>query len=187
MLMRWLAALLFAGGLAVGVGVDMTATAHASDHTRPGEAWHEISLPFGGGSAMCADVPGGSTAAGAPLRLTGCHGYASDGAPQRWHFPGGRFQTVSNTNSGLCIGFPGGGSPAAGARLVQERCDQVPAWHLVPRGRDSTDPLFVLETSGPGGPALCMTAGSLGDDDQTPLVAAPCQGFGNAAGLFELG
>jgi hypothetical protein len=47
--------------------------------------------------------------------------------------------------------------------------------------------LFRLETSGPGGPALCMAAGDLGDNDQTPLVAASCQGFGNAAEILELG
>ena len=42
-------------------------------------------------------------------------------------------------------------------------------------------------TSGPGGPALCLAAGNLGDNDQTPLVAASCQGFGNAAEILELG
>jgi hypothetical protein len=127
MRMRWLAALLFAGGLAAGLDAGLTGTAHAADPTRPGKPWNEIFLPFGHGqgSAMCVDVPGGSTA-GAPLRLSRCHGYASDGARQRWRFPGGRFQKVSNTNSGLCIGFPGGGSPVTGARLEQVRCDQVP-------------------------------------------------------------
>jgi hypothetical protein len=35
--------------------------------------------------------------------------------------------------------------------------------------------------------ALCMTAGNLDDNDQTPLVAARCQGFGNAAEILELG
>jgi Ricin-type beta-trefoil lectin domain len=136
---------------------------------------------------MCVDVPGGSTAAGAELRLTRCHGYASDGAPQRWRFLGGRFQKVSNTNSGLCIGFPHGGSPVTGARLVQERCDQVPAWQLVPQGRDGTDPLSMLETSGPGGPALCMAAAGLGGASATPLVALPCAGFQDAGQLLELG
>jgi hypothetical protein len=189
MLTRWLAALLFTGGLAVGLGVDMTVTAHASDPTRPGRTWHEISLPFGNGkgSAMCVGVPGGSTVAGTPLRLSRCDGYASDGAPQRWHFPGGRFQKVTNTNSGLCIGFPGAGVPVTGARLVQDRCDQVPAWQLVPQGRDGTDPLSVLETSGPGGPALCMTAAGLSDADAAPLVALPCAGFQDAGQLLELG
>lgn len=94
---------------------------------------------------------------------------------------------MSNPASGLCIGFPAGDAPASGARLVQERCDQVPAWQLVRQGRDGTDPVFVLETSGPGGPALCMAAADLSDDNQTPLVAAPCQRFGNAAEILGLG
>jgi hypothetical protein len=90
-------------------------------------------------------------------------------------------------DSGVCIGFPGGGPPVTGARLVRERCDQVPAWQQVRESRDGTDPFFRLETSGPGGPALCMTAGNLGDNNQTPLVAARCQGYGNAAEILELG
>ena len=60
-------------------------------------------------------------------------------------------------------------------------------WQQVRQSRDGTDPYFRLETSGPGGPALCMAAGNLGDNDQTPLVAASCQGFGNAAEILELG
>jgi len=189
MRMRWLATLLFAGGLAAGLGVDVTATAHASGPTPPEQPWNEISLPLsaGQGGTMCVGGPGRASAPGAPLRLTRCHGYASDGAPQRWHFPGGRFQKVSSRHSGLCIGFPGGGAPVTGARLVQERCDRVPAWQLVPQGRDGTDPLSVLETSGPGGPALCMAAAGPGGAGATPLVALPCAGFQDAEQLLELG
>jgi len=87
----------------------------------------------------------------------------------------------------MCVDVADGGGTAAGARLVQERCDQVPPWQQVRQSRDGTDPYFRLETSGPGGPALCMAAGNLGDNDQTPLVAASCQGFGNAAEILELG
>jgi hypothetical protein len=208
--MRWLAALLFAGGLAAGLGAGLTGTAHASDPTRPARPWNEIFLPFGNGTgtSMCVDVPGGTSAPGARLQLYRCHGYASDGAPQRWSLScaggtgcasGGRFYELSNPGSDLCIGFPDGGVPANGARLVQESCGQVPDWQLVPQGRgsrgnresrgnrDDADPHVMLETSGPGGPALCMTAGNLSDDNQTPLVAAPCQGLGNAAQILELG
>jgi hypothetical protein len=189
MRMRRMAGLLFAGGLAVGLAGGMTATAHASGPMRPGEAWNEIFLPFGNGtgSNMCVDVPGGSTAAGVRLQLSQCHGYASSGAPQRWHFTGGRFYEMSNTNSGLCVGFPDGGPPATGARLVQERCDQVPAWQLVRQSRDGTDPLFQLETSGPGSPALCMAAAALSNDNHVPLVALPCDGFQDGEQLLELG
>jgi hypothetical protein len=93
---------------------------------------------------------------------------------------------MPNENSGLCIGFPGGGPPVTGARLVQERCGQVPAWQLVPLSRDGADPLVQLETSGSGGPALCMAAASLSDRNHTPLVALPCNGFQDAAQILEL-
>jgi hypothetical protein len=49
MRMRWLAALIFAVGLAAGFGAGMTGTAHASDPARPGNPWNEILLPFGHG------------------------------------------------------------------------------------------------------------------------------------------
>jgi len=42
-------ALLAAGGLAAGLGAGLTGIAHASDPTRPGQAWNEISLPFDSG------------------------------------------------------------------------------------------------------------------------------------------
>jgi hypothetical protein len=69
MSMRRIAGLLFAGGLAAGLGAGMTAIAHASDPVRPAQAWNEIFLPFdtGQGNTMCVD------AAGARLRLSRCH------------------------------------------------------------------------------------------------------------------
>ena len=56
---------------------------------------------------------------------------------------------------------PEGGPPVSGARLVQERCDQVPPWQQIRQSRDG--------------------------NDRTPLVAASCQGFGNTAEILELG
>ena len=45
MRMRRMAGLLFAGGLAAGLGAGMTATAHASDPAPPAKTWNEIFLP----------------------------------------------------------------------------------------------------------------------------------------------
>jgi hypothetical protein len=87
----------------------------------------------------------------------------------------------------MCVDVADGGPPVTGGRLVQERCDQTSPWQQVRQSRDSTEPYFRLETSGSGGPALCMAAGDLGDNDQTPLVAASGQGFGSAAEILELG
>ena len=108
-----MAALLAAGGLAAGLGAGLTGIAHASDPTRPGKAWNEISLPFdnGKGIAMCVGAPDGSTAAGAWLQLSRCHGYAPNGTPQRWHFSGGRFHQMaaarlSNDNHVPLVALP---------------------------------------------------------------------------------
>ena len=123
------------------------------------------------------------------LQLSHCHAYASDGASQRWRFLGGRFHRGVEHEQRPVHRLPGRrilpvtGCPAG----VRNDAYQVPAWQLVRQSRDGTDPLFRLETSGPGGPALCLAAGNLGDNDQTPLVAASCQGFGNAAEILELG
>jgi len=185
-----MAALLAAGGLAAGLGAGLTGIAHASGSTRPGQAWNEISLPFDSGqgsTTMCVSVPDGSPAAGARLQLARCHAYAPNGTPQRWRFSGGRFHQVSNARSGLCIGFPDGGPPVTGARLVQQRCDQVPGWQLVRQSRDGADPLFQLETSGPGSPALCLAAARLSNDNHAPLVALPFDGFQDPGQLLELG
>ena len=66
-------------------------------------------------------------------------------------------------------------------------CSSRAAWQLVPLSRDGADPLVQLETSGSGGPALCMAAASLSDRDQTPLVALRCEGFQDAVQILELG
>ena len=98
-----MAALLAAGGLAAGLGAGLTGIAHASDPTRPGKAWNEITLPFdnGKGIAMCVGAPDGSTAAGAWLQLSRCHGYAPNGTPQRWHF-----SRLSNDNHVPLVALP---------------------------------------------------------------------------------
>ena len=174
--MRRMAGLLFAGGLAAGLGA-VTAIAHASDR-RPAQAWHEIFLPFdnGQGNTMCVDVAdGGGTAAG-----TGC-GFPGpvreERRAARWQF--GAVLRVSNTTAAC----------ASASLTADLRCRPGArcAWQQVRQSRDGTDPYFRLETSGPGGPALCMAAGNLGGTDQTPLVTASCQGFGNAAEILELG
>ncbi|HYV81520.1 MAG TPA: hypothetical protein VE979_25665, partial [Streptosporangiaceae bacterium] len=64
------------------------------------------------GITLCADNFG-STAQGRNLQLWRCHGYASDGTPQRWNFSlaqqnrkdGTLFYQIENVGSGLCIGL----------------------------------------------------------------------------------
>ena len=190
---RWIAAVLLAATLAAVLSLGLAGSAHA-DPTVPSDTWNEIFAPFdnGHGNTMCVDVPGGSTSAGAPLQFFHCHGYASDGGPQRWHlingngnaWPGvGLLYLIKNIGSHGCIsvaGNPGTG----GGRLVQEPCGQATFWALHVQNANGTDPLFELIANGTN---LCMAAGDTFDNNQTPLVARTCDGFQDAAQVLQLG
>ena len=192
-----MAALLGAGVLALSLSIGLASTAHASDPTVPSETWNEIFVPFdnGLGNTLCVDVPGGTTAPGAQLQLYHCHGYASDGAPQRFSWDcdfgiscalGGEDFKMFNVSSQLCIGVPSGNA-VNGARLIQESCRDITdvGWTMVKQNTNGTDPLFVLESDANRG--LCMAAGNLLDGNRTPLVVANCNGFSDSAQILELG
>ena len=112
---RKLAVALATAALAAGLTMAGTGTAHAaaSPPAAPG-TWAEIFAPEinSNGITLCADNFG-STAQGHNLQLWRCHGYASDGTPQRWNFSlaqqnrkdGTLFYQIENAGSGLCIGL----------------------------------------------------------------------------------
>ena len=80
----------------------------------PANTWAEIFAPEinASGITLCADNSG-STAQFQSLQLWRCHGYASNGTPQRWQFSylgqylGGSIPEyrIANVGSGLCIGL----------------------------------------------------------------------------------
>ena len=86
-LKKKLAAALAAVGLAAGLSLAGTGTARATDFPTPGQ-WAEIFNPYlhAQGNTLCFDDPSGSTSLGTQVQLYRCHGYASNGAPQRWVF-----------------------------------------------------------------------------------------------------
>jgi hypothetical protein len=73
--------------LAAGLALAGTGTARA-DVLPPAGTWAEIFNPniHAHGITLCADDPNGSTAQFQALQLWRCHGYASNGIPQRWTF-----------------------------------------------------------------------------------------------------
>jgi len=175
-----LAALLSGGLLVAGLSVGLSGTAHASDPTVPATTWNEIFVPFDNaqGNTMCVDVPGGSTSAGVPLQFFHCHGYASNGSPQRWHFipsfttdSGAVAYLIQNTGSGLCVTNPVN-NVNSGLRLQQGRCGSAPFWVINRQNANGTDPLMELAIFGTD---LCMSAANLSDGNSTPLVATTCQ------------
>jgi len=112
---RKLAVALATAALAAGLTMAGTGTAHAAASPPAGPGtWAEIFAPEinSNGITLCADNFG-STAQGHNLQLWRCHGYASNGTPQRWQFSylgqylGGSIPEyrIANVGSGLCIGL----------------------------------------------------------------------------------
>src|SRR5450432_3207376 len=169
--------LLSAGVLAVGLNTVMAGSAQAS--VTPATTWNEIWTPYqtAQSNTLCVDVPGGSTARGLHLQLFHCHGYGSDGAPQRWQFvyvgpDGWPVYNIINVKSGLCM-------TAAPSGVTQDLCNSTfSEWSMRSENLWSTDPNFSLAmlSSGlaDGTGSTCLAAGNSTDRNGTPLVVTPC-------------
>jgi hypothetical protein len=177
-----LAAAAFAGGLTMG----MTGTARAD--VTPGDGWAEIFSPYTS-SLACLDDPGGSTTFGTPIQLFHCHGYASNGAPQRWNFafwtnvsPGVTAYSIT-TQAGYGVGNISGLPAFAGARVGLKRSIIGPVWYLHSRNEYSGDPAFALELADTG---YCMSLPDLSGRNGESIVLEPCD-LGSALQLWNLG
>ena len=186
MRIRKIVIMLFAGTLAAGLSTGMAGAAHAaSDPTIPDPVWNEISVPFlnGQGNPLCVDVTNGSMSSGTRLQLFHCHGYDSQGGPQRWHFDNtglpARVYKIWNVNSGLCIGFD-----TDFVHLVQEPCGLATAWQEILQNANGTDPLIELAAANTN---LVMASASEVDSNHNQLVVAPFTGFNDAAQILQLG
>jgi hypothetical protein len=197
-----LAGTLAATGLALGLTLGATGTARA-DVTPPTYGWSEIFNPYLTAQhiTLCLDDPEGSRAANTLLQLYHCHGYASNGAPQRWTFlptfdsktgdpltgSGHILYKVVNTVTGLCLGAP---NITAGTitRLVD--CNSGPGnwWVLISSPASPTGPDFQLQLWNPWiAPSLdCAAASNFTDNNGTRLVIEPCSPT-DTRQLFRLG
>jgi hypothetical protein len=74
--------------IALAAGVTLAGTGIARADVLPPSGWSEIYSPnlHAQGLTLCFDDPAGSTASGTQVQLYHCHGYAANGAPQRWVF-----------------------------------------------------------------------------------------------------
>ena len=196
-------ALLSAGALAVSLSTVMAGSAQAS--VTPDPAWNEIWAPYltARSNTVCVDDPGGSLAIGVHLQLFHCHGYGSDGAPQRWYFHDlgstsapqySHIYWIEDTHSGLCLSAmtPGG------AVTEENTCGNHSSaiWMLRSENLWSTDPNFLLVLwsstfGGDGTTGYCLAAGNSTDSNHTPLVTVPCNtgpgGFQNGLAVWRLG
>jgi hypothetical protein len=198
---RKLAGALAAIGLAAGLALAGTGTARA-DVIPPSGSWAEIFSPYlhAQNITLCADDPDGSTSV-TKIRLWRCHGYASNGGPQRWVFtPVGQYNKntgtiftvyqIRNQTSGLCLGFPE--TSPTGVDLIQEPCGSGAfdtQWALEPVDPSGTSPDFQLETLEPRLTYVghwCMAVSNFTDNNATRLVAEPCEPT-DTRQLFNLG
>jgi hypothetical protein len=189
---------------ALAAGLTMAGTGTARADVVPASTWNEIFAPEinASGNIMCADNFG-SNAQFQNLQLWHCHGYASNGTPQRWHLTfagnflgsGPPMYQISNVGSGLCIGLDPNRMNAgtvAGSNLLQESCSNssfMTVWELVP-ATDSPDPnnqfMLVNIWGALGHQQYAMEANTFLDTNGNRLIAEPVSPF-NSAQWFALG
>ena len=204
--MTRLGGVLAAAGLAAGLTMAGTGTAGA-DVTPPAGpgTWAEIFAPEINSNhiTLCVDDPNGSTAQFQSLQLWSCHGYASNGTPQRWQFSyagqwlGGPLPMykIANVGSGLCIGLDPNRVNAGtipGSNLVQESCiSNLTTWMLKP-ATQSPDPnnqfmlLNVFDGLSFHHAPYAMEANTFLDQNGNRLIAEP-QDDWNSAQWYALG
>lgn len=202
-----LAGVLAAAGLAVSAAIIGSAgTARADVIPPPAPTWSEIFNPFLNGQniTLCADDPNGSTAEGQWLDLWRCHGYASNGAMQRWYFlpvyvqdasgnwvpfteDGSSVYEILNLASGKCLDREDG---SLGNPVTLRTCDNNNTelwWEMLPTPLSST--AFELSTWPRDDPRFtpqCMSASNFTDRNATGLVKELCSPY-DTSQLWSLG
>jgi hypothetical protein len=142
-------AVLATAGLVAFLSVGVTASARADVVPQP--PWSEIFPPLTDNLA-CLDDPSGSATPGTALQLFHCHGYASNGGPQRWLFNAWGAPNVQNlyhiNSHNLCLGGDPNHGLTPGERAELVTCSGWfggPIWSLHSRNAYSGDPYFMLE------------------------------------------
>jgi Ricin-type beta-trefoil lectin domain len=187
--LRRLVGLLAAGALAAGMSAGAGVAAQgapaqvATVSPSPGStgAWYEIYAPLidHSGYYRCLDVPEASVQPGQAVQTYHCHGYASNGANQRWRFwpeANGSYE-IQNVNSQLCLEMVLYGS----GPVFQNYCENYPEedWQIV----SANGTQFVLDNVGVR--SLCAAVSDL-SGDSSPVVKQNCN-LGYAQQIWELG
>lgn len=169
-----LSALALAGGLA------LAAPETARADVVPAQTWNEI-VPVFADQTACLDDPGGSATAGTHVQLFHCHGYASNGGPQRWVLalwgnlsPGATAYHIFSHN--LCLGPDQSGPAGPGTRVTLVKCGLGPLWTLHSRNAFPGDPYFTLELGLPGDTSECMALPNFSGSNNESVILEPCNG-----------
>jgi len=190
-------------GLAAGLTMAGTEAARA-DVVPPVGQWVEIFNPYlyAQGNTLCFDDPNGSTSSGTQLQLWRCHGYASNGAPQRWVFiqpednngnliywGGLPVYQIYNLAAGKCFTATnlGAGMPLSLVNCTTNGVTTAGTWwqFLSPNGPASPD--FQLYPWPIGeGYNTCVAASNYTDGNGTRLVMATCDRY-DTGQIWNLG
>jgi hypothetical protein len=190
--------------IAVAAGMTLAGTGVArADVIPPSSGWAEIYSPYLNtqGFSLCFDDTNGSTSSGNQVQLYHCHGYASNGAPQRWVFiqpednngnpiydtNGSPVYEIYNLAAGLCLTAQ---NLLAGMPLTMGTCNRTTTtgqiWWELPGVGSPSGPSFeifpwpVNYTYG-----NCVAASNLTSNNNTRLVMEPCNG--SSGRVFRLG
>ncbi len=139
---RSLARLLTAGAVALTLILATPVAALALPTPPAAPNWNELFNPDLGvaqdGFPVCLDVPNGSTSSGTQIQMYHCHGYASNGAPQRWtflHVQDNVYEIDNYWGSGKCLTPNPAGDPANfDVPIMQEPCgiSASQEWTMLP-------------------------------------------------------
>ena len=171
MLFRKIMRVLLPFALAAAV-IGTTATAADAANVPPTPpSWAEIFLPyFNAGQFKCLDDTNGSTSEGNPQQVYHCHGYASNGAPQRWEFfnqgdSTNPYYEIQNVASQKCL-------TADGYSIVQKTCNaQYPQlWFVQPTA--NVGAYFALQSLYYLG--YCLATRDSSGKDNTGVTIATC-------------
>jgi Ricin-type beta-trefoil lectin domain len=175
-----LSAVLAVAGLATFLSVGVTASARADVVPQP--PWSEIFPPLTDNLA-CLDDPSGSATPGTMLQLFHCHGYASNGGPQRWLFNAWGAPNVQNlyhvNSHNLCLGGDPNHGLTPGERAELVTCSGLvggPIWKLHSRNAYSGDPYFMLVLGGgdPTSGNYCLALPNFSGSNGEPVILEPC-------------
>jgi hypothetical protein len=202
-----MAGVLAAAGLAISAAmIGSAGTARADVVPPPAGVWAEIFNPYlhAQNITLCADDPAGSTANGTWMQLWRCHGYASNGAPQRWEFSpysvngftqrdpitGNQLYHIYNQAAGKCLGYAA--NSATDVFLALRSCptadDSFNTWELMSDNAISQNGLdFQLGLYEPGGAVqFCAAASTFTDNNGTRLLLDFCDPY-DTRNIWNLG
>jgi hypothetical protein len=188
--------------MALAVGLTLAGTGIARADVIPPSGWSEIYSPYlhGQGLTLCFDDPHGSTSSGTPVQLYHCHGYDSQGAPQRWVFiqpednngnliydEGHPVYEIYNLAAGQCLTAQ---NLLAGRPLTLGTCNRATTtgqiwWELHGVGNPAGPGFNIFPWPVDYTYGNCVAASNTSGGNSTSLVMEPCNA--SISQVFRIG